>query len=104
MSQATQFFLVSVEPLEFTLTITTTGGPPSIAHWLLPSSTTAESSSTVQGESVLRNGRTSTVRHSLTVTERTPGEYRFSTGNSRTNGGSLISRSITIEGTYGMHI
>ena len=91
ISEAPTFSLISEDPLEFTLTSTTTGGPPTSAFWILPNNT-----GTPTGDQTLLNGVTATVRHTLTVTERLTGEYMFSTTNSKS--GSPVSSSITLEG------
>ena len=90
ISEDPQFSLVSEDPLEFTLTSTTTGGPPTTAFWTLPSSAMAS------GDQELLNGLTATVRHTLTVTERLTGDYMFSTTNLKS--GAPDSSSITLEG------
>ena len=92
ISHAPQFSLISEDPLEFTLTSNTTGGPPTTAEWTLPNSATL----TVIGDQELLNGSTATVRHILTVTGRLTGDYMFSTTNLKS--GTRASSSITLEG------
>ena len=92
ISEAPQFSLISEDPLEFTLTSTTSGGPPTTAFWTLPNT------GTPTGDQELLNGVNAIVRHTLTVTERLPGVYMFSTTNARS--GPPITRSITVEGIF----
>ena len=92
ISEAPQFSLISEDPLEFTLTSTTTGGPPSSTFWTLPNTATPS------GDQELLNGVTAIVRHTLTVTGRMPGEFMFSTTNIRS--GAPDTRSITVEGIF----
>ena len=91
ISQAPQFSLISEDPLGFTLTSTTTGGPPTTAFWTLPTSAMAT------GDQTLLSGVNGIVRHTLTVTGRMPGVYMFSTTNARS--GPPITSSITVQGT-----
>ena len=91
ISQDHTFSLISEDPLEFTLISITTGGPPSTTFWTLPNTATAS------GDPTLLNGVNATVRHTLTVTERIPGEYTFSTTNPRS--GAPDTSSITVQGT-----
>ena len=91
ISQDPQFSLISEDPLEFTLTSTTTGGPPTTAFWTLPNSAMAT------GDTTLINGVDGIVRHTLTVTERMLGVYMFSTTNARS--GPRITDSTTVQGT-----
>ena len=88
ISEAPQFSLISEDPLEFTLTSTTTGGPPTNTFWTLPNT------GTVAGDQELLNGVNSTVRHTLTLTDRLTGDYIFSTTNSRSDS---LSITITVE-------
>ena len=90
ISEDPQFSLISEDPLEFTLTSMTMGGPPTTAFWTLPNSAMAT------GDQELLNGVNAIVRHTLTVTERLPGEYMFSTTNARS--GPPITRSVTVQG------
>ena len=92
ISQDPQFSLTSEDPLEFTLTSTTTGGPPTTAFWTLPDTDTPT------GDQELLNGVNGIVRHTLTVTERMPGVYMFSTTNIRS--GAPDTRSITVQGIF----
>ena len=92
ISQASQFSLISEDPLEFTLTSTTTGGPPTTAFWTLPDT------ALVTGDQELLNGVNATVEHTLTVTGRLPGVYTFSTINARN--GAPDTSSITVDGMY----
>ena len=85
-----QFSLISEDPLQFTLTSMTMGGPPTTAFWTLPDT------GTPTGDQELLNNVNAIVRHTLTVTERMLGEYMFSTTNSRS--GPTITRSITVQG------
>ena len=86
------FSLISEDPLEFTLTSTTMGGPPTHAFWTLPNTAMAI------GDQTLLSGINAIVRHTLTVTERMAGVYMFSTTNPRS--GAPITRSITVEGIF----
>ena len=90
ISEAPQFSLISEDPLQFTLTSMTMGGPPTTAFWTLPNSAMAT------GDPTLLNAVNAIVRHTLTVTERMPGVYMFSTTNARS--GVLDTRSITVQG------
>ena len=94
ISEAPQFSLISADPLEFTLTSTTTGGPPTTAEWTLPGGAivSAENGSS----QTLISGATSTVEHTLTITETLPGEYMFTTSNDRTT--TPLSKTIMIMG------
>ena len=91
ISEDPQFSLISEDPLEFTLTSTTTGGPPTTAFWTQPNTAMAT------GDQVLLDAMNANVRHTLTVTERLPGVYMFSTTNNRS--GAPITGSITVQGT-----
>ena len=95
ISEDPQFSLISVDPLEFTLTSTTSGGPPTTAEWTLPGGIVITAGDGFT--QTLLNAMTATVRHTLTVTERMPGEYMFSTTNVRS--GPPITSSITVEGS-----
>ena len=91
ISQPPQFSLISENPLEFTLTSTTTGGPPTTAFWILPHG------GLVSDEpKTLLDGVNGIVEHKLTVIGSFLGVYTFYTTNSRS--GPPVSRSITIEG------
>ena len=90
ISEDPTFSLISEDPLEFTLTSMTMGGPPTTAFWTLPIFAMAT------GDQTLLNGVNGIVSHTLTVTERLPGVYMFSTTNARS--GPLITRSITVQG------
>ena len=90
ISQDPTFLLISEDPLEFTLTSTTMGGPPTTATWTLPNTATPT------GDQELLNGVNAIVRHTLTVTERLPGVYMFSTTNNRS--GAPDTSSITVQG------
>ena len=91
ISEDPQFSLISEDPLEFTLTSMTMGGPPTTAFWTLPNSAMAT------GNQELLNGVNAIVRHTLTVTERMPGVYMFTTTNARS--GAPDTSSITVQGT-----
>ena len=95
ISEAPQFSLISADPLQFTLTSTTTGGPPTTAFWTLPGSATvsAENGSSLR----VLNGVNAIVRHTLTLTERLPGEYMFTTSNAKS---VPVHGNITIQGLY----
>ena len=95
ISEDPQFSLISEDPLEFTLTSMTMGGPPTTAFWTLPNTAMAT------GDQTLINGVNGIVRHTLTVTERMPGVYMFATTNARS--GSPITRSITVQGIFQHH-
>ena len=90
ISEDPTFSLISEDPLEFTLTSFTMGGPPTIAFWTLPDT------GTPSGDQTLLNGVSATVQHTLTLTERMLGVYMFSTTNARS--GPSITRSITVQG------
>ena len=90
ISEDPQFSIISEDPLEFTLTSMTMGGPPTTASWTLPTSATST------GDQTLLNGINAIVRHTLTVTERMPGVYMFSTTNARS--GAPDTSSITVQG------
>ena len=92
ISEDPQFSLISEDPLEFTLTSITMGGPPTTATWTLPDTATPT------GDQELLNGVNAIVRHTLTVTERLPGEYMFSTTNARS--GAPDTSSITVQGIF----
>ena len=93
ISQPPQFSLISENPLEFTLTSTTTGGPPTTAFWIPPHGGLVDD--TLQ---TLLDGVTGIVEHKLTVIiiGSFLGNYTFYTTNSRS--GPPVSRSITVEG------
>ena len=93
ISEDPQFSLISEDPLEFTLTSTTTGGPPTTAFWTLPNTATVG-----PGDQTLLNGVNGIVSHTLTLTERLPGVYMFATTNARS--GALDTRSITVQGIF----
>ena len=95
ISEDPQFSLISEDPLEFTLTSTTTGGPPTTAFWTLPDASTvsAENGSSLR----VVNGVNAIVRHTLTLTERMPGEYMFTTSNAKS---APVHRNITIQGIH----
>ena len=92
ISEDPQFSLISEDPLEFTLTSTTTGGPPTIAFWTLPNTAMAT------GDQTLLNGVNGIVSHTLTLTERLPGVYMFATTNARS--GAPDTSSITVQGIF----
>ena len=91
ISQPPQFSLISEDPLEFTLTSTTTGGPPTTAFWIPPHGVLVDD--TLE---TLLDGVNGTVEHNLTVIGSFLGVYTFCTTNSRS--GQPDSRSITVEG------
>ena len=90
-----QFSLISEDPLEFTLTSTTTGGPPTTAEWTQPGGTVITAGDGFT--QTLLNATTATFEHTLTVTGRLPGVYMFSTNNTRN--GALDTSSITVQGS-----
>ena len=90
ISEDPQFSLTSEDPLEFTLTSMTMGGPPTSAFWTLPNTATPT------GDQDLLNGVNGIVRHTLTVTGRLSGVYKFSTTNARS--GAPITSFITVQG------
>ena len=95
ISEAPQFSLISEDPLEFTLTSMTTGGPPTTAEWTLPGGTVI-----TVGDGftqTLLDGTADTFEHTLTVTGRLPGVFMFSTTNARN--GAPDTSSITVQGT-----
>ena len=92
ISEGPQFSLISEDPLEFTLTSMTMGGPPTTAFWTLPNTAMAT------GDPTLITGVNAIVRHTLTVTERMPGVYMFATTNIRS--GPPDTRSITVQGIF----
>ena len=92
ISEDPQFSLISEDPLEFTLTSTTTGGPPTSTFWTLPNT------ATVTGDQELLNGVNAIVRDTLTLTGRIPGVYTFSTTNARS--GAPDTHSITVQGIF----
>ena len=96
ISEDLQFSLISEDPLEFTLTSTTTGGPPTTAEWTQPGGTvfTAGDGFT----QTLLNATTATFEHTLTVTERMPGVFMFLTNNPRN--GEPDTSSITVQGSF----
>ena len=96
ISQAPQFSLISADPLAFTLTSTTTGGPPTTAEWSLPSGIVITAGDGFT--QTLLNATTATFEHTLTLTERLTGEFIFSTTNSRSV--LSVSMPITVNGTY----
>ena len=87
-----QFSLISEDPVQFTLTSTTMGGPPTSTFWTLPNSATPS------GDTTLMNGVNAIVRHTLTVTGRLPGVYMFSTTNARSD--PPDTSSISVQGIF----
>ena len=80
------FTLTSEDPVEFTLTCTSTGGPATTVTW------------TPMGNDVtqLQNTVSATYTHTLTVAGRVPGEYTCSVSNDR----GTATRSITVQGMW----
>ena len=95
ISEAPQFSLISEDPLEVTLTSTTTGGPPTTAYWTLPDASIVSAENGLSLRVV--NAVNATVEHTLTLTERLTGVYMFSASTGK-NG--TVRRSITIQGIY----
>ena len=71
------------DPPVFTLTTTSTGGPPSTVSWSRDGTLLSENSTYSIASQVI-NGTTSTYTHTLTVTGRLEGEYKFNVSNIRT--------------------
>ena len=86
ISEDPVFTLTSEDPVEFTLTCTSTGGPATTVTW------------TPMGNDVtqLQNAASATYTHTLTVTGRVPGEYTCSVSNDR----GTATRSITVQGMW----
>ena len=74
---------LAADPPVFTLTTNSTGGPPSTVSWSRDG-TLLSDNSTYSIASQVINGTTSTYTHTLTVTGRLEGEYKFNVSNIRT--------------------
>ena len=81
------------DPLVFTLTCTSTGGPATTVSWGRDG-TMLSDYSTYSITSQVTDAVTATYTHTLTVTGRLVGEYQCSVSNIRTPSGS--SRSLTV--------
>ena len=88
-----QFELLSVRPPVFRLTVTTRGGPPTIAQWAAPfSDPITDDNTTLE----LLDGLYGFFQHNLTLTGNTPGFYNFVADNPQNP--SQVSDSIVLQG------
>ena len=85
----------ATDPPVFTLTCTSTGGPPTTVSWRRDG-TVLSDDNTYSITSEVTNGTTATYTHTLTVTGRLVGEYQCSVSNIRTPSGS--TRKLTVLG------
>ena len=83
----------ATNPPVFTLTTTSTGGPPSTVTWSRDG-TLLSDDNTYSIASQVINGTTSTYTHTLTVTGRLEGEYEFNVSNIRTPSPSTSSLTV----------
>ena len=83
----------ATEPPVFTLTCTSTGGPPSTVSWSRDG-TLLSDNSTYSIASQVINSTTATYTHTLTVTGRLEGEYKFNVSNIRTPSASTSSLTV----------
>ena len=83
----------ATDPPVFTLTCTSTGGPPTTISWKRDG-TLLSDDSTYKITSQVTDTMTATYTHTLTVTGRLVGEYQCNVSNIRTPSGS--TRSITV--------
>ena len=83
----------ATDPPVFTLTTTSTGGPPSTVSWSRDG-TLLNDDSTYSIAFQVINGTTSTYTHTLTVTGRLEGEYEFNVSNIRTPSPSTSSLTV----------
>ena len=84
------FTLTSEDPVEFTLTCTSTGGPATTVTWTTPMGD--DDTSVTQ----LQNAVSATYTHTLNVLGSVPGEYTCSVNNDR----GTATRSITVQGMW----
>ena len=99
------FSLMSEDPVVFTLTFNTTGGPATYVTWTIGGNnvSTLEGSRYEPSQIVVPNDRLYTAGHYsniLTVSGRLPGEYGVSVTNDRTSQPVTPTTDITIIGIY----
>ena len=100
-----QFSLMSEDPVVFTLTFNTTGGPATYVTWTINGNnvSTLEGSRYEPSQIVVPNDRLYTAgdySNILTVSRRLPGEYGVSVTNDRTSQSVNPTADITIIGIY----
>ena len=100
-----QFSLMSEDPVVFTLTFNTTGGPATYVTWTIDGNnvSTLEGSRYEPSQIVIPNDQLYTAgdySNVLTVSGRLPGEYGVSVTNDRTSQPVTPTTDITIIGIY----
>ena len=86
----------TTDPPVFTLTCTSTGGPPTTVSWRRDGIVLTDNSNNSITTQILLDAEAATYNHTLTVTGRLVGEYQCSVSNIRTP--SESSRSLTVAG------
>ena len=84
---------LNVNSPQFTLTCISTGGPATTVTW------TRESMPLDGGLTVLDNAMTAQHTHTLTVTERLPGQYWCNVSNNKP---STATKGFTVQGDVGV--
>ena len=99
LQNALQFQLLTepnIDPPVFTLTCSTTGGPPTVVSWTRDSRTVLYDSSFVFSQTVT-NFVAATYTNTLTITGRHPGQYTLTALNRNTDGYTV---SIPVTSTF----
>ena len=86
----------NVDPPVFTLTCSTTGGPPTIVSWMRDSRTVMYDSSFVFSQTVT-NFVAAAYTNTLTITGRHPGQYTLTAHNRNTD---IYTVSIPVTSTF----
>ena len=87
----------ATDPPVFTLTCTSTGGPPTTVSWRRDGVVLTDNSNYTITSQILLDTEKATYTHTLTVTGRMVGEYQCSVSNVRTPSGS--TRNLTVLGS-----